>query len=503
MSRIDSGTILVAFFAILFGLIGAFLLRKSLRSKNVVQPAPQVRSGPAKVTVPLASRDLESGTQITLDDVALFRLTRAEMKDHGIKRVFMANPEQIIGKTVAVDLARGSTFDTKDFYAPGTGPGIADKLQPGQRAVTIDVTATSALLGFAGAGQNVDVLFHFGQNSGTTNNYGNYPYNNRDLNDRYGPGQWRPSHFDYNAPRGLNSQGGINQFRGRGRYQQNGGASQKYQSATVTLVQKATILALGQRAVQTGNSSQLEPEERVRVTLAVKPESAELIRVAEGHGELSLTLRGTDDEEIIETDEPATLASIIKMEEEPAIEFPRQEVRDMDIYRGQNRSQVRFTRDRDTGKDDFQRWILLRPKPQTDPADDPNQVDQSPPNPDQPDLAGLGDRGQTGSSSRTTGSSSRNTGSSSRNAYDTSNYPNGILIEDAQQSARQRLESDFRKIRTLFNRNPELREQFNQQPASNIDTDRPINTDDLSKKSIDGKARSAKVIELFDPRSWE
>ena len=101
MSRIDSGTILVAFFAILFGLIGAFLLRKSLRSKNVAQPAPKVRSGPTKVTVPLASRDLKSGTQITLDDVALFRLTRQEMKDHGIKRVFMANPDQIIGKTMA------------------------------------------------------------------------------------------------------------------------------------------------------------------------------------------------------------------------------------------------------------------------------------------------------------------------------------------------------------------------------------------------------------------
>ena len=507
------------------------MLRKSLRPKNVVQAAPEVRRGPTKITVPLASRDLESGTQITLDDVALFRLSRQEMKEHGIKRVFMSNPDQIIGKTVAVDLARGSTFDTKDFFAPGTGPGIADKLEPGQRAVTINVSATSALLGFAGAGQNVDVLFHFGQNSGSTNgygNYGNYSYNNYDLNDRYAQGRWRPPHFDYNAPRGLSSQGGINQFRGRQQNRQGGGGvgvAQKYQSATVTLVQKATILALGQRAIQTGNSSQLAPEERVRVTLAVKPESAELIRVAEGHGELSLTLRGAGDDEVVQTKEPATLASIIKMEEEPVVEIPRQEVRDIDIFRGQNRSQVRFTRDRDTGKDDFQRWILLRPKQPSGSADNPNQTNQDLPDPNQPDLAGPDTGGQSGSSSRNSGSSSRNNGSSSNNTgsstrttggsgsstrstyqpnnYQPNNYPNGILIEDEQWSAQQRLESDFRKIRTLFNRNPELRDQFNRQPNSNVDAPRPNESNDLSTKSTSEETRSAKVIELYDPRSWE
>jgi len=305
------------------------LLRKSLQSKNVVvQPKPEVRRGPTKITVPLASRNLQSGSQITLDDVALFKLTRDEMKKHGIKSVFMSNPDQIIGKTVAVDLKRGSTFDTKDFYAPGTGPGIADKLEPGQRAVTIDVTATSALLGFAGAGQNVDILFHYGQNSGTSSNYGDY--RGRDWDSRYNNDQnnWHPPHFDYN-PTGARS----NRYD-RDRYG-NQGQGNKYQNATVTLVQKATILALGQRVNQTGNSSQLDSEERVRVTLAVKPEAAERIRVAEGHGELSLTLRGYDDEEVIENDKPATLASIIKMEEPPRV--AQREVRDMDIYRGQNR----------------------------------------------------------------------------------------------------------------------------------------------------------------------
>lgn len=500
MSRIDSGTILVAFFAILFGLIGAFLLRKSLRAKKeVVQPAPQVQRAPVKITVPLASRDLKSGTQITLDDIALFRLTREQMKENGIKRVFMSNPDQIIGKIVAVDLDRGATFDTKDFYSLGTGPGIADKLQPGQRAVTIEVTETSALLGFAGAGQNVDVLFHFGQNWGPTSHYGN----KYDPNDHYSTDNntWRPPHHDYNAPSNVYTGGGA-QYGNRSQ----GGASSKYQSATVTLVQKATILALGQRAVQTENSSQLDPQERVRVTLAVSPESAELIRVAEGHGELSLTLRGANDDGIVETDKPSTLANIITIEEPTIEQPPRREVRDIDIYRGQNHSQVQFTRDRDTGTDDFQRWTLLPSKQPTDAAGSPRQSD-----PFRSEPTTGGNRRQDGSSSRNngsatsnnSGSSSRNPGYSPRNAYPQNNYPNGILIEDEQWSAQQRLESDFRKIRTLFNRNPELRDRLNAQPPRrNIDAPRPVNSEDLSTKPT-ASPRSAKLIELYDPRSWE
>ena len=479
MSRIDSGTILVAFFAILFGLIGAFLLRKSLQSKNVVaKPPPEVRRGPTKVTVPLASRNLQAGTQITLDDVALFKLSRAEMKEHGIKTVFMSNPDQIIGKTVAVNLKRGSTFDTKDFYAPGTGPGIADKLELGQRAVTIDVSATSALLGFAGAGQSVDVLFHYGQSSGASSGYDHSDWNNRYNNDR---NTWHPPHFDYN-PTGSAARADRYNDNFDHRYGHRGNSSHgnKYQNATVTLVQKATILALGRRVNQTGNSSQLDSEDRVRVTLAVKPESAERIRVAEGHGELSLTLRGYDDDEVIEKDQPATLASIIKIEEPP--QPPRREVRDMDIYRGQNRSQVQFTRDRDTGYDDFQKWVLLKPAPEENANDPSNPNEQSHTAPPKPNLG------------RPNG------------AY-FNNSPNGILIEDKQSSQRQRLQSDFRKIRTLFNQEPDLRDRNQQDkpnnPPLNINAPNPNESNDLSSSKTAGEVRSAKAIELYDPRSWE
>ena len=237
----------------------------------------------------------------------------------------------------------------------------------------------------------------------------------------------------------------------------------------MTLVQKATILALGQRVNQTGNSSRLHPEERVRVTLAVKPESAELIRVAEGHGELSLTLRGAGDEEIVEAEQPTVISNIIKMET-PALAIKR-EVRDMDVYRGQSRSRVRFTRDRDTGKDDFQRWLRLDPAPEQKGSGSKNAISQK---------------------------SKYERPSGTRQA----NSPTTLLTEDRERSASHRLQSDFRKIRTLFNPNPE-RNRPNSDAPVNIKQSTPKDSDDVSSRSTGDEIRSVKVAELYDPRPWK
>ena len=489
MSRIDSGTILVAFFAILFGLAGAFLLRKSLRPQTVVRPPAQVvRSAPTKITVPLASRALKAGTQITLDDIALFRLTRDEMKEHGIKRVFMSNPDQIIGKTVAADLKRGSTFDTKDFYAPGTGPGITSKLAPGQRAVTVEIDATSALIGFAGAGQSVDVLFHFGKDTRSADSYsGTAGRSDVARGDVDATGAWRPPHIDYNPPRSYN--GYASDYEHQNRWRR--GVGKKFQSATVTLVQKATILALGQRVNQDGTSSRLGDAQRVRVTLAVAPESAELIRVAEGHGELSLTLRGEGDEEIVDLTEPKVLSNIIDMGSDDVV-IVRPEVREMDIYRGQSRSRVQFLRDRNVGKDDFQTWVVATPA--TSKSD--SRQSQS----DQSDQAAKAD--PAFNESQTAPAKIE----PPRNGYSNQKQPRGSstrLIEGRQWSAQQRLQSDFRKIRTLFNRDPDSSGRRNGTQPVNLHTPSPNQSDNLSSDAASGEPRSANVVELYNPRSWK
>ena len=340
MSRIDSGTILIAFFAILFGLTGAWFLRKSMRPNAVVEHQAQApRRAPARVTVPLASRQLEPGTIITLDDVALFKMTSEDMKKHGVKSVFMSNPDQIIGKTLAVEIKRGETFDTRFFYPDGVGPGIVESIQPGQRAVTIKVDSTNALLGFAGAGQKVHVMFRFFSES---------PFANQDDTRE------RTDSYDIIERR----------YQGRGSSNRNtdwAAANPAIHGATLTLVQGATVLALGKRVTQTSLASQVGSDETVPVTLSVDPGDAEKLRLAAGHGELSLTLRHPDDEERVEST-PRTIKEVLGIKDPPKVKVAavrpraRREQRSLDIYRGQKRSRVEFSRPADNGSGRFQSW---------------------------------------------------------------------------------------------------------------------------------------------------
>ena len=346
MSRINSGTILTAFFAILFGLVGVYLLRVALKPKPVVEaPVVEQKRPPAKVTIPMASRTLGIGHIVSMDDVALVRLTRQEMKDGGYTHAFMTSPNQIIGKTAKVEIKRGSTFDTRYFFPTGRGPGIAGRLKPGLRAVTFDVSSAHALLGFAGPGQNVDVLFHYahGDNSGADENQ-------QDSGDG-----WVPGHHAFNPPVALRDYDGNALAYANGNKSADGDSDMI--GATVTLVQDAEILALGRQAIETEQASLISDDERIHLTVAVLPKDAELIHVASQHGELSITLRSPDDKEVVELDDPKTLSHIISMPEEPPPP-PRPippKPQSMVIFRGNHRSQVDFNQ---SGTGRFAQWHL-------------------------------------------------------------------------------------------------------------------------------------------------
>ncbi len=285
MSKLNPGTILLVFLAILFGLIGTWAFREYSKPQATVAQSVQL-AAPAKVIVPMASRTLEPGHEIKIDDIALVQMTRDEMKEHGYDKGFMSNASQIVGKVVKEGIRRGRTFDTKEFFPDGSRLGISERLEPGQRAITVSLTPTNALIGFAGAGQNVDVLFHYGE-------------------------QRKVANLDNEA----SSDVAVGRYTFR----------KQFQSATVTLVQNATILALGNRAAPTADANGVLAGNRVLVTLAVAPRDAEAIRVADGNGELSLTLRGPDDDTAVELGQPKLLSEIIEIDSG---------VRQMEIYRG-------------------------------------------------------------------------------------------------------------------------------------------------------------------------
>jgi len=319
MSKISSGAIMLAFVAVLFGLLGAYVVREVLRRPRTAQ-----RQKIEMVTVPMASTDLKPGRKIALGDVGLARMTRAEMKERGISRAFMTDTNQIIGRTLRKEMKRGDRFDTTLFYPDGIRPGLAGRLKPGFRAVTIPVWSDDALLGFAGPGSWVDVIFRsspIGQSGG----YG--PRYHADRNDADHPA-WQ----DYTRHYG-SWHGAI----GRNRNRRNPFAQQIRMEQTVTLLENVQVLAVDRETFE-GITVESQESERMTVTLAVKPEQATSLRIVDGRGELSLALRAPDDEATVQDGAPRTLEDIIDIPDDPMVE----QNHDMEVYRGFRMSRVGF-----------------------------------------------------------------------------------------------------------------------------------------------------------------
>ena len=218
--------------ALLFGLGGAYLARIYLQEDEVVTTPPP----PITQSVPLASLDLPANKTLVLGDMVLRSMTNSQMDDQNIDRErAMINPQQIVGRILRTPVRRGQPFYTDQLYPAGTRPGIASKLKPGYRAVSIPLDEDSAVSGFAGPGSIVDVLFRTSS-----------------VFDREG----------FELP-----------------------------DQTRTLLQGIEILALGP---YTSPGEQVTgPIESV--TLAVTPEQARTLAIIQGRGRIFLSLRDPDE----------------------------------------------------------------------------------------------------------------------------------------------------------------------------------------------------------------
>lgn len=278
MSRISPGTLLVGFIAIVAGLLGAYLVRenKEPQPTAVVEPTPVVAQ---TRVIPVAALELKSGRKITLGDIQIYQLTAAQMAEQGITTAYMSDTNQIIGRVLKKDLNLGATFSPQDFYPEGTGPSIADLLEPGMRAITVPVNLDSAVAGFATPGTWVDVVF------------------------RSEPIQTA--------------------------------ASDKYPAVAITLLERVKVLAVEE---ETSEGSRVQDRRAAAsdtaVTLQVSPEGAAALRLVEGKGSLALSLRNADDDSLRAAMEPISLAELLSL--------PTQEKHEMQVFRGNRMSRVEF-----------------------------------------------------------------------------------------------------------------------------------------------------------------
>lgn len=235
MAKVNSGTMTVTVFAALVGLGGAFVVRQTMQPPAPVEmPAPAAT--PAPVIVPLAATDLQPGRKLVLNDIAPRRLSHEEFQKSEFRKItFLSVAAQIQGRTLRKAVPTGRPFQPDDFYPDGAGPDISERLQAGYRAVTVAIESVGSINGFAVPGSIVDVLFR-AKAEGV-----------------------RPA-------------------------------------VTLTLLERVEVLALNVNTVQGMRDQSTTPAAATTVTVAVTPQQAKILKVVEGRGDLSLTLRNPNDD---------------------------------------------------------------------------------------------------------------------------------------------------------------------------------------------------------------
>src|ERR1051326_4459870 len=113
--------------------------------------APEARN---LVSVVAAARDLAIGKRIQAEDLRLLTLDRKDLP----KGAFLKSAE-VVDRAVATPISAGELLLNAKLAAKGSGEGLTALIEPGMRAVSVQVNEISGVSGFIQPGTRVDVLF--------------------------------------------------------------------------------------------------------------------------------------------------------------------------------------------------------------------------------------------------------------------------------------------------------------------------------------------------------
>jgi len=190
--------------------------------------APQARD---VVRVVAAAKDLPVGKRIEAADLKLIAIDRKDLPKNAFQK-----PADIVERSLAVAMSTSEVVLSNKLTGRGSGEGLTALIEPGTRAVSVQVNEISGVSGFIQPGTRVDVLFT--------------------------------------------------------RIFSNGDA------ATTTILQNVRVLAYGRQLDPAAKLDARDPKPTV-ATLLVSQEPAERLVLAEQRGRIQLALRNTLDDEII------------------------------------------------------------------------------------------------------------------------------------------------------------------------------------------------------------
>src|SRR5881397_213997 len=202
--------------------------------------APQPRDS---ITVAAAARDLPIGKRIEAADLKLVTLDRKDLP----RGVFLKTSD-VVGRAVAVPIFAGEIVLNAKLATKGSGDGLTALIEPGMRAVSVQVNEISGVSGFIQPGTRVDVLFT--------------------------------------------------------RTFSNGNA------ATTTILQNAKVVAYGRQLDASAKVDQRDTNRPTVATLLVTQEQGEKLVLAEQRGRIQLALRNALDDQITESADPVKSADL-------------------------------------------------------------------------------------------------------------------------------------------------------------------------------------------------
>ena len=114
--------------------------------------APQ--APPDLVSVVAAAKDLPAGTRLQAGDLKLVSLNRKDLPKGAFTKTADVVDHAVVTPLSASEIVLGARLAGK-----GTGEGLSALIEPGTRAISVQVNEISGVSGFIQPGTRVDVLF--------------------------------------------------------------------------------------------------------------------------------------------------------------------------------------------------------------------------------------------------------------------------------------------------------------------------------------------------------
>lgn len=231
--------------ALVFAVLVAMLVQFALGGKKT----EEVKVAEAPLEILVAAKDLKIGAELVEGDLRWQQWPEGSMFSGAIRRKDGQTPNEALEGRLARNLSAGEPVLKSALIQSTKGNFVAGSLEPGQRAVAIEVKASTMAGGFVGPGDYVDVILTYrGQM---------YAINEDDV--------LAESVISRNLDK----------------------------LATETILQNVRVLAVDQLAERP------EDDEKIKVgktvTVAVTAQQAEKLSLAREMGDITLALRGVGD----------------------------------------------------------------------------------------------------------------------------------------------------------------------------------------------------------------